>query len=173
MATLQKLTSCLWFENQAEEAAKFYTSVFKNSKIGRKAYYGKEGQEQHRQKPGSVMTVEFELDGHKFLGLNGGPVFKFNEAVSFIINCKDQTEIDYYWEKLTDGGDPSAQVCGWLKDKYGLSWQVSATILEDMVTSEDRTKSGRMMEALMKMKKLDIAKLEKAFNGGELSEAHH
>lgn len=173
MATLQKLTSCLWFDNQAEEAAKFYTSIFKNSRIGRKAYYGKEGQEQHRQKPGSLMTVEFELDGHKFLGLNGGPVFKFSEAVSFVINCKDQAEIDYYWEKLTDGGDPSAQVCGWLKDKYGLSWQVSATILEDMVTSEDKTKSGRMMEALMKMKKLDIAKLEKAFNGGELSEAHH
>lgn len=165
MATLQRFTPCLWFDNQAEEAAKFYTSVFKNSKIGRIAYYGKEGQEAHRQKPGSVMTVEFELDGHKFLGLNGGSIFKFSEAISFIINCKDQAEIDYYWEKLTAGGDPKAQQCGWLKDKYGLSWQVAPTILEQWAASEDKVKSGRMMLALMQMKKLDIAQLEKAFNG--------
>lgn len=173
MATLQRLTPCLWFENQAEEAAKFYISVFKNSGIGRITYYGEAGQEQHGQKPGTVMTVEFELDGHQFLGLNGGPVFKFNEAVSFIINCKDQAEIDYYWEKLTAGGDPKAQVCGWLKDKYGLSWQVAPTILSDMVASGDKVKAGRAMEAMMKMKKLDIATLEKAFNGTQLSEAHH
>lgn len=166
MATMQKLTSCLWFDSEAEEAAKFYTSVFRNSMIGRTAYYGKEGQEQHQQQPGSVMTVEFQLDGHKFLALNGGPVFKFSEAVSFIINCKDQAEVDYYWEKLTAGGDPRSQQCGWLKDKYGLSWQVVPVILEEMVASEDKAKSGRVMEALMKMKKLDVAELERAFNGG-------
>jgi predicted 3-demethylubiquinone-9 3-methyltransferase (glyoxalase superfamily) len=165
MATMQKITSCLWFDNQAEEAAKFYTSVFKDSSIGKISYYGNEGQEEHRQETGTIMTIEYELNGNKFLGLNGGPIFKFNEAVSFIISCKDQAEVDYYWEKLTAGGDPKAQQCGWLKDKYGLSWQVVPTELQDMVASEDKVKSGRMMEALMKMKKLDVAELEKAFNG--------
>lgn len=165
MASLQRLTNCLWFDHQAEEAAKFYTSVFKNSRIGKITYYGKEGQEQHRQKPGTVMTISFELDGHTFLGLNGGPVFKMTEAISFVINCTDQAEIDYYWEKLTAGGDPRSQQCGWLKDKFGLSWQVVPTALEDMITSEDKIKSGRMMAALMKMKKLELAELENAFNG--------
>src|SRR5690348_2160472 len=114
MAKFQRLTTNLWFATEAEEAAKFYTSIFKNSKMGRVTYYGTEGQEFHHQKPGSVMTAEFELDGHTFLGLNGGPVFKFNESISFIINCENQQEIDYYWEKLGAGGDPNAQQCGWL-----------------------------------------------------------
>ena len=124
MATMQKITSNLWFDGQAEDAAKFYTSVFKNSSIGRISRYGKEGYDIHKMPEGTVMTVEFELDGQPFVVLHGGPVFKFNEAVSFVVNCDSQTEIDYYWEKLSQGGDKQAQQCGWLKDKYGLSWQV-------------------------------------------------
>ena len=165
MAIKQRFTPCLWFDTQAEEAARYYLSIFKNSSISRITYYGKEGHDQHGQEEGTVMTVEFELDGQTFMALNGGPVFKFNEAVSFVVNCKDQAEVDYYWEKLTAGGDPKAQQCGWLKDKYGLSWQVVPQGIDDMFTSKDKAKTGRLMEAMLPMKKLDMARLEKAFNG--------
>ena len=124
MPTKHRIVPCLWFDNQAEEAAKYYVSIFKNSKIGAISRYGEAGREVHRRPPGSVMTVEFELDGQAFTGLNGGPLFKFNEAVSFQVNCATQAEVDYYWDKLTAGGDPKAQQCGWLKDRFGVSWQV-------------------------------------------------
>ncbi len=161
----QKLTTNLWFEKEAEEAANYYVSVFKDGKIGRIARYTEEGFEIHRMPAGSVMTIEFEVAGQSFLGLNGGPHFKFNEAVSFIINCGSQEEVDYYWNKLGEGGDPRAQVCGWLKDKYGLSWQVVPTVLNDMILDPDQNKANRAMAAMLKMKKLDIATLEKAYNG--------
>ena len=161
---LQKVTTCLWFDKTAEEAANFYTSIFKNSRIGRTIRYLKEGQEIHKMPEGAVMTVEFELENQQFIGLNGGPMFKFSEAVSFMINCDTQEEVDYYWEKLGEGADPNAQQCGWLKDKFGVSWQVAPTILDDMIASEDKVKAGRVMDAMMQMKKLDIAKLEEAYN---------
>ncbi len=165
MASMQKISSNLWFDNEAEEAAKFYTGIFKNSKIGRVSRYGKEGFEIHQRPEGSVMTVEFFLNDQRFVALNGGPVFKFNEAVSFIVNCDNQEEIDYYWNKLSEGGDEKAQVCGWLKDKYGLSWQIVPTVLPDMFTDHNSEKSGRAMRAMLQMKKLDIAALERAYNG--------
>jgi predicted 3-demethylubiquinone-9 3-methyltransferase (glyoxalase superfamily) len=162
MATMQKITSHLWFDKQAEEAARFYTSIFKNSKIGRITKYGREGFEVHKMPEGTVMTVEFELDGQKFVALNGGPIFKFNEAVSLMVNCENQEEIDYYWEKLSQGGDKSAQQCGWLKDKYGLSWQVIPTILPDLLNDRDRKKVDRVTKAFLQMKKMDIKTLERA-----------
>lgn len=165
MATLQRFTTCLWFDDQGEEAANFYTSIFKNSKIGKIARYGEAGKEFHGKEPGAVMTVEFELDGHKFIALNGGPIFKFTEAVSLVVNCETQEEVDHYWESLTAGGDPNCQQCGWLKDKFGLSWQVTPTCIAQMMDDPDTTKSQRMMAALMQMKKLDIAKLKAAFAG--------
>lgn len=165
MAKMQKISSNLWFDTQAEDAAKFYTSIFKNSKIGNIAYYGKEGYEVHGRKEGSVMTVEFELEGQQFLGLNGGPYFKFNEAISFIVNCDTQEELDYYWDKLSQGGDSNAQQCGWLKDKYGVSWQVVPSALSGMVIGQATEKSERIMKALLKMKKLDIETLERAYKG--------
>jgi predicted 3-demethylubiquinone-9 3-methyltransferase (glyoxalase superfamily) len=164
MATMQKITSNLWFDTQAEEAAKYYVSIFKNSKMGRISRYGKEGYEIHQRPAGSVMTVEFTLEGQTFIALNGGPHFKFNEAISFIVNCETQEEIDYYWNKLSEGGDKNAQQCGWLKDKYGLSWQIVPTIIDDMITDPDSKKSEAVMRALLKMKKLDIKKLEEAYN---------
>jgi len=163
--TTNRISPCLWFDNQAEEAAKFYTSIFRKSKINKTSHYTEAGRETHGQKPGSVMAVEFELDGQTFTALNGGPVFKFNEAVSLMISCDTQDEIDYYWEKLTAGGDPNAQQCGWLKDKYGVSWQVVPRILADLVATADEEQAGRVMEALMPMKKLDIAELESAAAG--------
>src|SRR5215217_2959569 len=162
MATMQKLTTNLWFDNQAEEAAKFYTSVFKNSRIGRISRYGKEGFEVHQRPAGSVMTVEFWLEEQGFVALNGGPHFKFNEAVSFIVNCEDQEEVDYYWNKLSEGGDEKAQICGWLKDKFGLSWQIVPTALAKMMSDPDREKAGRAMQAMLKMKKLDLPALQRA-----------
>lgn len=159
------LTSCLWFNTEAEEAARFYTSVFKDGKITRIAYYTEEGFEVHGMPAGSVMTIEFEIGGQPFVGLNGGPHFKFNEAISFIINCKSQEEVDYYWNKLTDGGDPKAQMCGWLKDKYGLSWQVVPTMLKDMIVDPDKNKANRVMATMLKMKKLDIKPLKEAYAG--------
>ena len=161
----QRITPCLWFDTQAEEAAKFYTGIFKNSRITRTQRYGEAGQEITGGKPGSVMVVAFELDGHTFTALNGGPIFKFNEAVSLQVNCKDQAEIDYYWEKLGAGGDPKAQQCGWLKDKFGLSWQVTPPM--DEFFAEDPKSSGaaRAMEAMLKMKKIDIAELRRAKEG--------
>ncbi len=165
MATLQKITSNLWFDNQAEEAANFYTSVFQNSRIGKIARYGKAGYEIHKRPAGSVMTVEFWLGDQGFVALNGGPVFKFNEAISFIVNCDTQQEIDYYWEKLSEGGDEKAQICGWLKDKFDLSWQIIPVALPAMMSDQDTKKSGSAMEAMLKMKKIDIAALERAYNG--------
>lgn len=160
---LQKITTSLWFDKNAEEAANFYTSVFKNSSLGRKSYYGKEGFEHHGMQEGTLLTIEFTLEGRKFVALNGGPVFKFNESLSLIINCETQEEIDYYWDTLSEGGDPAAQVCGWLKDRYGLSWQVTPIVLDDMIADPDKEKAGRAMNAMLKMKKLDIKKLEEAY----------
>jgi predicted 3-demethylubiquinone-9 3-methyltransferase (glyoxalase superfamily) len=160
-----RITPCLWFDSQAEEAARFYTGVFKNSKIGKISRYGEAGREVTHKPPGSVMLVEFELDGEPFQALNGGPNFKFNEAISFVITCRDQKEVDYYWDKLSQGGDPNAQMCGWLKDKFGLSWQVVPAVLAEMVGDPKSEKSQRAMEAMLKMKKLDIATLERAYAG--------
>jgi len=165
MPALQRFTTCLWFDHQAEEAARFYTSIFQNSKIGAISRYGEAGKEFHGKPPGSVMTVAFELEGQSFTGLNGGPLFKFTEAISFIVNCEKQDEVDYYWEKLSAGGDPKAQRCGWLKDKFGVSWQVVPTVLAQMLGAPDAKKSQRAMQALLQMKKLDIAKLKQAYDG--------
>jgi len=161
MATVQKLTPCLWFDSQAEDAAKFYVSVFKNAQVGRISRYGKEGFEAHGRPAGSVMTVEFEIEGLKFLGLNGGPHFKFSEAVSFIVNCEDQAEVDHFWSKLSaDGGQEGP--CGWLKDRFGLSWQIVPKALPALLTDPDAGKAGRAMKAMLQMKKIDIAALERA-----------
>jgi predicted 3-demethylubiquinone-9 3-methyltransferase (glyoxalase superfamily) len=165
MAATKPITPCLWFDSQAEEAARFYTGIFKNSKLGRISRYTDAGREAHGQPEGRVMTVEFELNGQPFTALNGGPHFKFNEAVSFQIMCGDQEEVDYYWNKLTPGGDPKAQQCGWVKDKFGLSWQVVPARLAELMSDSDREKAGRTMEAMLKMKKLDIAELERAHDG--------
>lgn len=163
--TPHRITPCLWFDRQAEEAANFYTGIFKNSKITQISRYGEAGQEVHGQKPGSVMVVAFELDGHSFTALNGGPVFKFNEAVSFQVQCDTQEEIDDYWRQLSAGGDPDAQQCGWLKDKYGASWQIVPRTMGEMMTSSEAAKSDRVMAAMLKMKKLDLAALNKAYAG--------
>jgi predicted 3-demethylubiquinone-9 3-methyltransferase (glyoxalase superfamily) len=165
MATMQKISSNLWFAHEAEEAANYYVSIFNNGKLKKIARYGKEGQDIHKMPEGSVMTVEFELEGQTFVALNGGPVFKFNEAVSFIVNCDTQEEIDYYWEKLSRDGDKKAQQCGWLKDKYGLSWQVVPRKLSEMMSDHVTKRSEAVMKALLRMKKLDIKKLEEAYNG--------
>lgn len=160
-----KIVTNLWFDQEAEEAASYYTSIFKNASIGKIARYGKEGFEIHKRPEGSVMTIEFTLNGHEFLGLNGGPVFKFNEAVSFVVTCKDQEEIDYYWQKLGEGGDPAAQQCGWLKDKYGLSWQIVPAMMSELAAEKPDARSERMMAAMMKMKKPDIKALQDAYDG--------
>jgi len=165
MQTIQRIAPCLWFDDQAEEAARFYTGIFKNSKLGAISRYGEAGHEFHGKAPGTVMTVAFELDGQPFTVLNGGPMFRFNEAISFQVNCETQEELDYYWEKLSAGGDPNAQQCGWLKDKFGVSWQVVPTALTNMMTDPDRAKTERLMNALLKMKKLDIAGLQHAYAG--------
>jgi predicted 3-demethylubiquinone-9 3-methyltransferase (glyoxalase superfamily) len=162
---VQRIAPCLWFDNQAEEAAKFYTSIFKNSKIVKIARYGEAGHEVHGRPAGTVMTVAFELDGQAFTALNGGPIFKFNEAISFQVNCETQEEVDYYWEKLSEGGDKKAQQCGWLKDKYGASWQVVPRVLSEMMSDPDVEKSGRAMKAMLQMKKLDIGELKRAYAG--------
>jgi predicted 3-demethylubiquinone-9 3-methyltransferase (glyoxalase superfamily) len=162
MPAIQRIVPCLWFDNQAEEAASFYVSIFERSRIVRIAGYGHEGQDVHGQKPGTVMTVEFELDGCAFTALNGGPALRFNEAISLEVRCETQAEIDRYWEKLSDGGDPKAQQCGWLKDKYGLSWQIVPAMLPELVADRDQAKADRVMKALLSMKKLDIAALKRA-----------
>jgi predicted 3-demethylubiquinone-9 3-methyltransferase (glyoxalase superfamily) len=160
----QTITPCLWFDTQAEEAARFYCSVFKNSKLGRISYYPNAGQDVHGKPANSVLTVEFELEGMPFLALNGGPQFKFDEAVSFQVPCKTQDEIDYYWSALTaDGGQEGP--CGWLKDKFGLSWQVFPDFMGDILTGPDREAAARVMTAFMQMKKFDIAAVNKAFKG--------
>ncbi|MES2105749.1 MAG: VOC family protein [Pseudomonadota bacterium] len=165
MPSILKITPCLWFDNQAEDAARFYTGIFPNSKIGKISRYNDVGQEIHGKPPGAVMTVAFELDGQSFTGLNGGPIFKFNEAISFQVNCETQEEVDYYWQKLSAGGDETAQQCGWLKDKYGASWQIVPTIVQELFLDAESEKSKRAMQALLQMKKLDIAQLKRAYAG--------
>src|SRR5438552_7947984 len=160
---MQKITPCLWFDSNAEEAVKFYASIFKNSKIGKISRYGKEGYEIHGKPEGTVLTVEFELNGQTFTALNGGPTFKFNEAISFQVHCKSQKEVDYYWDKLSKGEDEKAKQCGWLKDKYGLSWQIVPTVLGKMLNDKDAEKSKRVMQALLQMHKLDIKRLQQAY----------
>ena len=157
------ITPCLWFDTEAEEAANFYCSIFENAKVGKISRYPKAGQEVHRKRPGSVMVVEFEINGQTFTALNGGPNFKFNEAVPFQVRCETQAEVDHYWSKLTQGGEEGP--CGWLKDKYGLSWQIVPTAIPKMMTDPDPTKSERVMNAFLKMKKLDIAAIERAYAG--------
>ena len=162
---MKKINPFLWFDSEAEEAAKFYVSIFKNSKIGKIACYPKEAAEKIGRPPGSVMTVEFTLDRVDFVALNGGPQFEFTEAISFNVNCETQDEIDYFWEKLSaDGG--STGPCGWLKDKFGLSWQVSPVVLGDMLADPDPAVAGRVMKAMMEMEKIDIAALKKAYESG-------
>lgn len=165
MVRLQRLIPCLWFDDQAEEAAKFYVSVFENSRIHRMSRYGEAGHETHGRPAGSVMTVEFELHGHSFTALNGGPHFTFNEAVSFQVMCDSQEEIDYYWEKLGDGGDPKAKQCGWLKDRFGLSWQIVPRNLDALFEDPGSDGYRRAFTAMLAMKKLDIETLEVAFEG--------
>jgi predicted 3-demethylubiquinone-9 3-methyltransferase (glyoxalase superfamily) len=159
------IVPCLWFDKDAEAAAKFYCLIFKNAKLGAVTRYGKEGHEIHGMPEGSVQAVEFSLDGSNFLALNGGPLFKFTEAVSFQVLCDTQEEVDYYWEKLSAGGDPKAQQCGWLKDKFGLSWQVVPKVLGRLLGDKDPARAGRTMNAMLQMKKLDIAALQRAYAG--------
>lgn len=158
-----KINPCLWFDTEAEEAARFYCSIFKNSRIGTVSRYGREGKEIHGKEAGSVMAVEFELDGQRFAALNGGPQFKFSEAISFQVHCDDQEEVDYFWAKLSDGGAEGP--CGWLKDRYGLSWQVGPKILFEMLMDPDQAKSQRVTKAFLQMKKFDITALKRAHAG--------
>src|SRR6266498_5489230 len=157
---MQKLSPFLWFNDKAEEAAKFYTSIFKNSKIGKIARYGEEGERVAGRPKGSVMTVEFQLEGQEFVALNGGPQFRFTEAISFVVNCKTQAEVDKFWKKLSAGGEEVQ--CGWLKDQYGVSWQIVPTVLGELLSDKDAAKSQRVMQAMLKMVKLDIKKLKQA-----------
>ena len=158
---MPKITPFLWFNTQAEEAVKFYTSIFKNSKTGAVSRYGEEGAKMSGIPAGAIMTVAFQLDGQDFIALNGGPHFKFTEAVSFVVNCETQEEVDEFWEKLSAGGEKSR--CGWLKDKFGLSWQIVPTALGKMMQDKDGAKSKRVMQALMQMDKLDIQRLKQAY----------
>ena len=160
---MQKITPFLWYSDQAEEAANFYVSLFKNSRITKISHYPEEGTETTGRPAGSVMTVEFELEGQKFTALNGGPHFKFDEAVSFVVNCETQEEIDNYWEKLTADGGQESQ-CGWVKDKFGLSWQITPTMMGELYEGTPE-QSDRVMNAMLQMKKLDIAKLKAAYDG--------
>ena len=159
---MQKITSCLWFDTKAEEAAAFYVSIFKQSKIMQVTRYDQASAEVSGRPEGSVLTVEFEIEGQPFTALNGGPLFKFTEAVSFVVNCETQAEVDHYWEKLSEGGDERAQQCGWLKDKYGVSWQIVPTILATLLTDADKAKAGRVMATMLRMKKLEIEPLRNA-----------
>ena len=158
---MQKITPCLWFDDKAEEAMNFYVSIFKNSKVGYVTHYGDDGAKVSGRPKGSVMTVTFQLDGQEFMALNGGPHFTFTEAVSFIVNCQTQEEIDELWEKLSEGGKKGQ--CGWLKDKYGLSWQIVPTALGEMMQDQDSEKTNRVMGAILQMRKLDIKRLQQAF----------
>ena len=165
MPTLQKIVPCLWFDRQAEEAARFYVSLFKHSSVGQITRYTEAGRETHGRAPGEVMTVAFDLSGQSFTALNGGPAFKFNEAVSMQILCDNQKEIDKFWDALSEGGDATAQQCGWLKDKFGLSWQIVPRELSDMMADQDSSKTSRVMRALLGMTKIDIKELERAYRG--------
>jgi predicted 3-demethylubiquinone-9 3-methyltransferase (glyoxalase superfamily) len=160
---MQMFTLCLWFDDNAEEAVKFYTSIFKDSEITDVTHYGQASSEAAGKPKGTVMTIAFRLDGQEFLALNGGPIFKFNEAVSFIVNCQTQDQVDYYWEKLSEDGDKKAQQCGWLKDKFGLSWQIVPAVLGQMLQDKDSAKAERVMKAMLQMKKIDIKALKQAY----------
>jgi predicted 3-demethylubiquinone-9 3-methyltransferase (glyoxalase superfamily) len=161
--TATRIVSCLWFDSEAEEAARFYVSIFENSRMGGISHYGEEGYEIHGRKAGTVMTAEFEIAGQNFVALNGGPHFKFSEAISFQVMCDTQEEIDYFWSRLSQGGQEGP--CGWLKDKFGLSWQVVPVALIDMLKNPDTKKSQRVTRAFLQMKKFDIAVLKRAFDG--------
>ena len=165
MATIQRIIPCLWFDHQGEEAARYYVGIFKNSRIREVTRYGTAGFEVHRRPAGSVMTVLFDLDGQSFTALNAGPAFKFNEAISFQVECGSQEEIDFYWDKLSAGGDPSSQQCGWLKDRYGVSWQVVPNNIDQLFEDEKSEGAQRAMEALLEMKKIDMNELQRAFDG--------
>lgn len=165
MTSFQRITPFLWFDEQAEEAARFYTGIFPNSRITAISRYGDEGQEVHHRPPGSVMVVAFELDGQAFSALNGGPVFTFNEAVSLQVSCESQEEIDHYWNALSAGGDPKAQQCGWLKDRYGLSWQIVPRSMGELLQGADAAGAKRAMAAMLGMKKLDLGALRRAYAG--------
>ncbi len=168
MPSIQSITPCLWFDNQAEEAVKFYTGIFKNSRILKIAFYGKMGDEIHSSSEGAVMTIAFQLNGQKFTALNGGKAYTFNEAISLQVYCQNQEELDYYWETLSEGGDKSAQQSGWLRDKYGVSWQIVPATLIDMITDQDTDKSERVIDAMLHMKKLNINDLKRAYLGKSL-----
>jgi predicted 3-demethylubiquinone-9 3-methyltransferase (glyoxalase superfamily) len=163
---MQKITPFLWFDDQAEDAVNYYTSIFKNSKVGRILCYGEEVAKvsQSGRPVGSVLTIEFEIEGQKFTALNGGPAFKFNESISFVVNCDTQKEVDYFWEKLAADGGQESQ-CGWLKDKFGVSWQITPTVLIDMLHDKDAEKSERVMKAMLQMQKIDIKTLKDAYAG--------
>jgi predicted 3-demethylubiquinone-9 3-methyltransferase (glyoxalase superfamily) len=165
MTIAQKISPCLWFADEAEEAAAFYVGIFPNSRITKTTRYVDAGFEVHHRPAGSVMTVVFELDGQSFTALNGGPVFRFSEAVSFQVHCRDQEEIDFYWDRLSAGGDPAAQQCGWVKDRFGLSWQVVPAMMDELFPDPDSPGAKRAMEAMLRMKKLDIAALRRAYEG--------
>jgi len=160
---MQKITPFLWFDSKAEEAAKFYTSIFRNSKMGRVTRYPSEGREIHGREPGSVIVAEFQIEGQTFTALNGGPLFKFNESISFVVHCESQEEVDYYWTKLSDAADLKAQQCGWLKDRFGVAWQIVPTILPKMLADTNREKANRVMRALLGMKKIAITELKQAY----------
>lgn len=160
---MKTITTCLWFDNQAEAAAKFYISVFDNAAMGVTSRYGKEGFEVHGRPEGSVMTVTFRLRGQEFTALNGGPQFKFNEAISFQVHCETQSEVDHFWDGLSEGGQQGP--CGWLKDKFGVSWQIIPTALGEMLADQDRDKAGRVMKAMLQMQKIEIGELRQAYQG--------
>lgn len=162
MQLAKPITPCLWFDRQAEEAATLYTGVFPNSRIGDVSRYGEAGQEIHGQPVGAAMAVAFELDGQPFTALNGGPAFTFSEAISFQVMCTTQDEVDHYWERLGEGGDEAARQCGWLKDRFGVSWQIIPTVLLELMSDPDYRKSQRVTAAMLRMKKLDIAELQRA-----------
>lgn len=165
MAIVQKIVPNFWFNRNGEEAVDYYVSIFKNSSVGDKTYYTKSGFDQHHMPEGTVLTIEFKLEGLDFVVLNAGPEFKFNEAISMIVYCDSQEEIDYYWDKLSAGGDANAQICGWLKDRFGVSWQIVPSEFIEMLKDKDREKVERAMAAMMQMKKLDINKLRDIYNG--------
>ena len=160
-----KIAPCLWFDTQAEEAAEFYTAIFPRSAITQVSRYGEAGREVHGKEPGSVMTVAFELDGTPFTALNGGPIFQFGEAISFQVFCETQEEVDHYWNALSAGGDERAQQCGWLKDRFGVSWQIVPAVLPELMSDPDPARSQRVTAAMLSMKKLDVAGLRRAHAG--------
>ena len=158
----QRFTTCLWFDGNGEEAARFYAGIFKNSRIGAISLCSKEAAQASGQPEGSVLTVAFELDGRSFLALNGGPIFKFNEAISIVVNCETQAELDHYWNSLSKGGEPKAQMCGWLKDRFGLSWQIVPTLLTELTGDPNPEKGNKAMAAILKMKKIDVEAVRRA-----------